>query len=40
MNELNQILTEMNFKFFSSGEHGISIEGMLKAFKPGPLAKI
>jgi rhodanese-related sulfurtransferase len=30
MNELNQILTEMNFKFFSSGEHGMSIEGMRK----------
>jgi rhodanese-related sulfurtransferase len=30
MNELNQILTEMNFKFFSSGEHGMSIKGMRK----------
>ena len=28
MNELNQILTQMNFEFFSSGEHGMSIEGM------------
>ncbi len=25
MNELNQMLTDMDFKFFSSGEHGISL---------------
>ncbi len=30
MNELNQILTEMDFEFFSSGEHAMSIEGMRK----------
>ncbi|SMC97375.1 Rhodanese-related sulfurtransferase [Desulfocicer vacuolatum DSM 3385] len=30
MNELNQVLTEMDFEFFSSGEHGMSIEGMRK----------
>lgn len=31
MNELNQVLTEMNFEFLSSGKHGMSIEGMRKA---------
>jgi rhodanese-related sulfurtransferase len=30
MNELNEILTEMNFNFFSSGEHGMGIEAMRK----------
>ncbi|GAB6142993.1 rhodanese-like domain-containing protein [Desulfocicer niacini] len=30
MNELNQVLTQMDFEFFSSGEHGMSIEGMRK----------
>jgi rhodanese-related sulfurtransferase len=30
MKELNQILTDMNFEFFSTGEHGMSIEGMCK----------
>jgi rhodanese-related sulfurtransferase len=30
MNELNQMLTDMDFKFFSTGEHGMSIEGLCK----------
>lgn len=30
MNDLNQMLTDMDFKFFSTGEHGMSIEGMCK----------
>nr|WP_319394370.1 rhodanese-like domain-containing protein [uncultured Desulfobacter sp.] len=31
MNDLNQIIKEMDFQFFSSGAHGMSIEGMRKA---------
>ena len=30
MEKLNQVLTEMDFDFFSSGEHGMSIDGMRK----------
>jgi rhodanese-related sulfurtransferase len=30
MSDLNQILKEMDFQFFGSGEHGMSIEGMRK----------
>ncbi|MDZ7831955.1 MAG: rhodanese-like domain-containing protein [Desulfobacterales bacterium] len=28
MKDLNQILQEMDFQFFGSGDHGMSIEGM------------
>ena len=31
MNELHQTLTEMDFDFLSSGEHGMSVDGMRKA---------
>jgi len=31
MNDLNQVLKEMDFQFFGSGEHSMSIEGMRKA---------
>lgn len=31
MNDLNQIFKAMDFQFFSSGEHAMSIEGMRKA---------
>lgn len=31
MNRLNEIITEMDFDFFGSGEHGMSIEEMRKA---------
>lgn len=31
MNEMDQILTEMDFEFFGAGEHGMSIDGMRKA---------
>lgn len=31
MNDLNSLLKEMDFKFLSSGEHSMSIEGMRKA---------
>lgn len=31
MNELNQVLMEMDFDFFGSGEHGMSIEAMRKS---------
>ncbi|MDD9301316.1 MAG: rhodanese-like domain-containing protein [Desulfobacter sp.] len=30
MNDLNQVFKEMDFQFFGSGEHGMSIEGMRK----------
>jgi len=30
MSDLNQIFKEMDFQFFGSGEHGMSIEGMRK----------
>ncbi len=30
MNDLNQILKKMDFQFFGSGEHSMSIEGMRK----------
>lgn len=30
MNKLNQVLSEMDFSFFGSGEHGMSVEGMRK----------
>jgi len=30
MNDLNQVLKEMDFQFFSAGGHGMSIEGMRK----------
>lgn len=30
MNSLNQVLSEMDFNFFGSGTHGMSIEGMCK----------
>lgn len=30
MNELNQVLTEMDFEYFSSGNHGMSIDAMRK----------
>jgi|GEM_PF-297770 len=30
MSDLNSLLKEMDFKFLSSGEHGMSIEGMRK----------
>jgi len=30
MSDLNQILKGMDFQFFGSGEHGMSIEGMRK----------
>ncbi|MBI9084843.1 MAG: rhodanese-like domain-containing protein [Desulfobacterales bacterium] len=31
MNSMDQVLTKMDFEFFGSGEHGMSIEGMRKA---------
>ena len=31
MSILNQVLAEMDFNFFSSGKHGMNIEGMRKA---------
>lgn len=31
MLEFNEIVAEMNFDFLSSGEHGMSVEGMRKA---------
>ena len=31
MNDMNQILAQMNFDFFGSGKHGMSIDGMRKA---------
>lgn len=30
MDELNQVFKEMDFQFFGSGEHGMSIDGMRK----------
>ncbi len=30
MSDLNQVLKQMDFQFFGSGEHGMSIEGMRK----------
>jgi len=30
MNDLNQVFEKMDFQFFGSGEHGMSIEGMRK----------
>jgi len=30
MNSLNEVLAEMDFNFFGSGEHGMSIAGMRK----------
>ena len=30
MDDLNRVLTEMNFDFFGSGEHAMSVEGMRK----------
>ena len=30
MNDLNQVLKQMDFQFFSSGGHGMSIDGMRK----------
>lgn len=30
MNKLDQVLAEMDFEFFGSGEHGMSIDGMRK----------
>ncbi len=30
MNDLNQVLTQMDFEFFGSGEHGMSVDGMRK----------
>lgn len=30
MNDLNQIFKEMDFQFFGSGEHGMSVDGMRK----------
>ena len=30
MNSLNKVIAEMDFNFFGSGEHGMSIEGMRK----------
>ncbi len=30
MNELNRIITEMDFAFFGSGQHGMSVENMKK----------
>lgn len=30
MSSLNKVITEMDFNFFGSGEHGMSIEGMRK----------
>jgi len=49
MEELDQIISEMDFYFFGAGEHGMGIEDMRKALtatgeemitalKPGPLA--
>ena len=33
MSELNQALAEMDFNFFSAGEHGMSVDGMRNALK-------
>lgn len=30
MNDLNRAFKEMDFQFFGSGEHGMSIQGMRK----------
>jgi hypothetical protein len=30
MDELSQVFKEMDFQFFGSGEHGMSIDGMRK----------